>query len=122
MTYLCLAYYDPDRSGSLSKERFQEIVSQCPECDRELKESGRLRSVASLVENEVMTIRTRDGKRLITDGPYVESKEQVGSFFIVEAQDLNDAVRIAQKHPAARFGEELSWAVEVRPIARMEAG
>lgn len=54
------------------------------------------------------------------DGPFADTKEQVGSFFIVEAGDLNEAVRVASKHPAAQVGEDLGWAVEVRPVERYE--
>ena len=63
------------------------------------------------------TIRTRDGKQIVTDGPFVESKEKVGGLFILEARDLNEAIRVASMHPAARLGEEGGWAVEVRPIS-----
>ncbi len=120
MRYLCLGYHDVDASKRLSSEEFTAIVSHCPEYDKELLASGRVRIVASLVEDEVVTVRTRGGEVTLTDGPCVESKEQVGSFFVLEASDLNDAVRIASRHPAARLGEDLGWAVEVRPIGSME--
>jgi len=64
-----------------------------------------------------MCIRPRDGKPVVTDGPYVETKEQVGGLVIIEAADLNEAVRIASLHPAAHLGEKLGWGVEIRPIA-----
>lgn len=120
MKYLCLGYYDVDASRRISREELGAIVSRCTQFDEELLASGKVRSVASLAEDEVITVRTRDGELSATDGPYVESKEQVGSFFIIEASDLNDAVRIASRHPAARLGEELGWAVEVRPIGHMD--
>lgn len=67
-----------------------------------------------------MTIRPNDGSSKVMDGPFADTKEQVGSFFIVEAGDLNEAVRVASKHPAAQVGEDLGWAVEVRPVERYE--
>lgn len=120
MKYLCLGYYDVDASKRLSREELAPIVSRCPRYDEELIASGKVTSVASLSEGEVVTLRTRGGKLSTTDVPLVESKEQIGSFFIVEASDFNEAVRIASRHPAARLGEELGWAVEVRPIGNME--
>lgn len=120
MKYLCLGYFTVGGHESLSPKEYSEIVSSCGPLDQELKATGRLRGVASLVENEVITICTRGGEFTTTDGPYVESKEQVGSFLIIEAADLNDAVRVASRHPAARLGEKLGWALEIRPIARME--
>lgn len=120
MKYLCLGYFTLGARERLAREEYSEIVSGCGPLDQELKATGKLRGVASLEENEVITICTRGGEFTTTDGPYVESKEQVGSFLIIEAADLNDAVRIASRHPAARLGEELGWALEIRPIAHME--
>jgi len=65
-------------------------------------------------------VRPRNGKPSITDGPFIETKEQVGGFFIIEARDLNEAIRVAWKHPAANLGEQVGWGIEVRPIERYE--
>ena len=59
---------------------------------------------------------------MVTDGPFVETKEQVGGFFIIEARDLDEAIRVASNHPAANIGGEIGWAVEVRPIEAYQAG
>ena len=120
MKYLCLGYYTTDGRDRLSREEYRAIVARCAPLDEDLRASGKVRVVASLVDNEVVTLRTRAGDLVTTDGPYVESKEQVGSILIIEATDLNDAVRIASRHPAARLGEELGWALEVRPIGRLQ--
>jgi hypothetical protein len=61
------------------------------------------------------------GKTVLYDGPYVETKEQVGGFFILEAKDLNEAIQAASRHPAARVGEKMGCAVEIRPIEFFEA-
>ena len=119
MKYLCLGYYSVDGRERLSREEYGAIVARCGPLDEDVRASGMVRLVGSLVDGEVVTLRTRAGELSITDGPYVESKEQVGSFLIIEASDLNDAVRIASRHPAARVGEELGWAMEVRPIGRL---
>jgi hypothetical protein len=62
------------------------------------------------------SIRPRAGKPSVTDGPYVETKEQVGGFFIIEASDLDEAIQVASRHPAAHLGERVGWRIEVRPI------
>ena len=65
-------------------------------------------------------MRPRKGKVSITDGPFTETKEQIGSFFIVEAADLDEAVRVASNHPVAHLGEQVGWGLEVRPIDMFE--
>jgi hypothetical protein len=116
MKYLCLAYGDERKMKALTKEQFEALVAKCKPLDEELHASGHLLSVESL-EWAATTIRTRGGKRIVTDGPFVESKETVGGLFIIEAKDMNEAIRVASMHPAARMGEEGGWAVEIRPIA-----
>ena len=56
------------------------------------------------------------GKPRVSDGPFTEAKEVIGSFFLIEAEDMDEAVRIASKHPAAHLGEEMGWGLEVRPV------
>jgi hypothetical protein len=88
-----------------------------------LHESGHLVLVASLGPTRSSTsIRPRGGKPWMTDGPFAETKEQIGAFFILEANDLNEAIRVASKHPAARLGEQVGWGIEVRPIEMCRGG
>jgi hypothetical protein len=120
--YLCLAYYDEQAFEALSKPEFDAIVSQCPACDAALRGSGRLVVQASLGSPRASTVlRPKNGRPMVTDGPFVETKEQVGGFFIIEAADLDEAIRVASKHPAANIGERVGWAVEIRPIEGYEA-
>ena len=116
MKYLCLAYGDQAKMAALSKSAFDDLVARCKQHDEELHRSGHFVAAHSL-EWEVTTIRPRNGQPLVTDGPFVETKEKVGGLVIIEARDLNDAIRIASLHPAAHLGEQLGWAIEVRPIA-----
>jgi hypothetical protein len=117
MKYLCLAYYDEKKFNALPKAEFDAIVSRCPAFDEALRNSGHLIVQASLqATNATMTIRPRNGKPMVTDGPFAETKELVGGFFIIEALDLNEAIRVASKHPAANIGEQAGWGIEVRPI------
>jgi hypothetical protein len=116
MKYLCLGYYDPDKYDALSEAEKEALGPECRPHDEALRASGGLRSVASLQHRTALTLRPKEGEPSITDGPFTETKEVVGSFFIIEAEDLEAAVRIASLHPAAKLGAHLGWAVEVRPI------
>lgn len=117
MKYLCLAYYDEKAFEALPKPEVAALVSQCPPHDAALRASGHLVMQASLgASRESMSLRPRGGKVSVTDGPFAETKELVGGFFIVEARDLNEAIRVASLHPAAHLGERVGWGIEVRPI------
>jgi hypothetical protein len=121
MRYLCLAYYDEKKLEALPKDEVEELVARCRRYDEELHASGQLLAVASLgPPGAAAIVRPRGGKPTITDGPFAETKEQVGAFFLLEARDLNDAIRVASKHPAAHLGEEVGWGIEVRPIEHFE--
>jgi hypothetical protein len=117
MKFLCLAYYDPARFAAMAPADVQALVRQCPQKDAELKATGRLLLSASLGGAEAaFTLRPRGGKPHLTDGPYCEAKEVVGGFFIVEAADREEAVRLASLHPAATLGEQAGWGIELHPI------
>lgn len=115
MKYLLLAYGDEQKMKALTRAEGDALVARCKRQDEELHRAGKVVEGISL-DWPVTTIRPRDGKPVISDGPFVETKEKVGGLVIIEARDWNDAVRIASMHPAARLGEELGMAVEVRPI------
>lgn len=116
MKYLCLAYGDPTKVGALSKKEFEGLVEKAKVHDAELHASGGFVSSMSL-EWAAMSIRSKGGKVVATDGPFLETKEQVGGLVIIEARDLNEAVRIASMHAAAHLGGELGWGIELHPIA-----
>jgi hypothetical protein len=122
MKYLCLAYYDESKFDSLSEADLAEIGRRCQPYDGELAASGHLLLSGSLGRSRTATtLRPGQGKTSITDGPFVETKEQIGGFFLIEARDLNEALRVASKHPAAHMNEHLGWAVEVRPLGHCKA-
>jgi hypothetical protein len=117
MKYLCLAYYDEKKFEAMPKGELEAIVSRCRSHDEALRKSGHLVSVASLDSpRKATTVRPTNGQPSVTDGPFTETKEQVGSFFLIEAKDMEEAVRVASMHPAARLGEQMGWGVEVRGI------
>jgi hypothetical protein len=116
MKYLCLAYYDVPTFEALTDEQKAALYPKCKPHDDALRATKKL-VVSTSLGTPVRTARTRAGKLSITDGPYVETKEQIGGLFVVEADDFEQAMAVAVKHPAAQMGEELGWVVEVRPIA-----
>jgi len=121
MKYLCLAYYDPAKFAAMAAADVQALVTQCPPRDAELKKTGGLLLSASLQgPGAAFSLRPHGGKPQIIDGPYTESKELVGGFFIIEAQDREDAIRIASIHPAANLGEQVGWGIEIHPIGFFE--
>ena len=124
MKYLCLAYYDADKMGAMPPDELKAMVAQCPPLDAQLKATGKLVLSASLMERENrISLRPAATGPRITDGPFAESKELVGGFFIIEAADRDEAVRIASLHPAATLGEQAGWGIEMLPIGRyMEQG
>lgn len=117
MKYLGLAYFTPEKFAALAPDEIQAIVSQCPALDEKMRATGKVLVSASLGDLEHWrTLRARGGKTQISDGPYTESKEVVGGLFIIEADDQEEALRIASMHPAAQIGEQGEWAVELIPM------
>jgi hypothetical protein len=117
MKFLCLGYYDEQKFDALPKAELDALVRECKAHDEALRNSGHLILVASLAATRTSTsVRPKDGKPSVTDGPFAETKEQIGAFFIIEARDLKEATEVASQHPAAHLGEHVGWGVEVRPI------
>jgi len=112
MRYLCLIYPDEAVLNALSERDYAAIVEEVLAYREELRLSGHYVASSPLQTAEVTTtLRVRNGRVMITDGPFVETKEQIGGFYLIEATDLNDAIRVAAKMPPARLGS-----IEVRPL------
>ena len=117
MKYLGLAYFSPEKFAAMAPDEIKELVGQCPALDEKMRATGKVLISASLGDLDTWrTLRPRIGETRITDGPYTESKEVVGGLFIIEADSLDEALRIASMHPAATLGEEGGWAVELIPL------
>ena len=115
MNYLCLFYIEETTIGALSPEELDALVGEHMAYDDELRTSGQFIVAGGLQPVQTaMTVRVRSGKLFTTDGPFAETKEQLGGFSVIEARDLNDAIRVASKFPPARLGS-----IEVRPIAEL---
>ena len=117
MKYLGLAYFTPEKFAAMTPEEVEALVSQCPALDEKMQATGKMLVSASLGDLDTWrTLRPRDGKTQVTNGPYTESKEVVGGLFIIEADSHEEALRIASMHPAATLGEKAGWTVELIPV------
>lgn len=117
MKYLGLAYFTPEKFAAMNPDDVEALESQCPALDEKMRATGKVLVSASLGDTGGWrTLRPRGGRTHVTDGPYAESKEVVGGLFIIEADSLDEALRIASMHPAAQLGEEGGWAVELIPM------
>lgn len=112
MKYLCIAYEEERTLNDLSGIEWQALRQETLDYVESLRRSGRLIITHALQSaTTASTVRVRDGKVSVTDGPFAETKEQIGGFFLVEASDFDEAVRVAANWPSARIGS-----IEVRPI------
>jgi hypothetical protein len=115
MKYLCLVYVEEPVLNALPKEERQVLSDESMAYCADLQKLGQLLAASPLHPvKTATTVRVRDGKASITDGPFAETKEQLGGFLMLDVRDLNDAVRIASNFPAARIGS-----VEVRPMKEL---
>ncbi len=112
MKYLCLVYQDESQLQTMPKEEMGKLSAEYKAFSDSIQKSGHLVLGQGLSPTSTATtVRVRDGKTLTTDGPFAETKEQLGSIYIIEARDLDDAIQVASKIPSARFGS-----IEVRPV------
>ena len=112
MKYLCLVCLDQEEAAKLSPSDWQAVDKASMAYDEELRERGLFITAAALKAPETAaTVRVRNGKRSMTDGPFIETKEHVAGFILIEARDLNEALDIAAGIPLAKLG-----CVEVRPL------
>jgi hypothetical protein len=112
MRYLCLVYYDEKKLEGLSRDEYNRLVEEALSYREILRKSGHYIASDGLEPVQTaVTLRTRNGQLSTMDGPFAETKEQLGGFLLIEARDLNDAIRVASKLPPMRLG-----CVEVRPV------
>lgn len=105
MKYLCLVYMEQDKLHAVPDK-------ECAACGEGFRKSGLLLAAEALEPvHTATTVRVRNGKVSITDGPFAETKEQLAGFYLIDARDLNEAIQVAAKIPPAREGS-----VEVRPV------
>ena len=112
MKYLCLIYDEEKKLESMPKDQSDAFMGEYFAFTNGIKQSGHYLGGNALQPiRAATTVRVRNGKVSATDGPFAETKEQLGGYYLIEARDLNDAIQIASKIPSARIGS-----IEVRPI------
>ncbi len=112
MKYLCLAYEEETKLNALSQSEWDQLRRETLDYVDQLRLDGHLIATEPLQSTRTAaTVRIRNGELSITDGPFAETKESLGGFFLIDAQDLNEAIRLASRWPSARLGS-----IEVRPV------
>ena len=112
MKYICLGYMDESKLESMTDKEKQDFMDSCFEYDHELHKNGHLKGGEGLQNSRnAATVRYSSGKVSVTDGPFIETKEQIGGIMILEARDLNHAIQLMSNHPSVSMGG--SW--EIRP-------
>jgi hypothetical protein len=113
--YLLLIYSDEKAVDRLSEAENEQVLAEYDAYTKNLRTAGKLQAAQRLRPTSTATsVRVKDGKALVTDGPFAETKEQLGGFYMIEANDLDEAVAWASRLPGARRGT-----IEVRPIWEM---
>jgi hypothetical protein len=113
---MLLCYDDEQAWEKAGEAALQEAMQEAVGLTHELNAKGRYLLAAPLHPVATATsVRMRDGKRLVTDGPFAETREQLGGFYLIDAKDLDEAIEIAGRHPGARLGT-----VEIRPVFELE--
>lgn len=121
MKYICLGYMDEEVWESLSESERNTFMDECFAYDAELRKNGHFAGGEALQQaRSATTLKWRGGKVSVTDGPFAETKEQIGGIMMLEATDLNHAIRLLSAHPSLRVGRGASsW--EIRPAADLSA-
>jgi hypothetical protein len=118
MEYLLLIYNNETEMDKMGQARLGDVYQEFMAFTEGIRKSGNHRAGHELQPvSTATTVRVRDGKRAVTDGPFAETREQLGGFYLIEAKDLDDALAIAERIPSARWGS-----VEVRPIVSRNGG
>ena len=112
MKYICLGYFDEKRWEAMSESERNARWDECFAYDDLLRKKGHSTGVGEALQGsrKAVTLRWKNGKASVTDGPYAETKEQLGGFCVIEAKNLNHAIQLISKHPSLQAG-----IVEIRP-------
>jgi len=117
MKYVCLGYYDEKQWGTITESEQNAMMDECFTYDDGLRKRGHFAGGEALQSaRNATTLRWQNGKVSITDGPYAETKEQLGGILVLEATDLNHAIQLMSKHPGLKAGP-----FEIRPVEDLSA-
>ena len=117
MKYICLGYYDKGKFDGMTEDERNAMFDTCFEYDDHLRANGHWAGGEALQPQEnALTLYWKNGKVATTDGPYAETKEQLGGLLVLEARDMNQAVQLMAQHPALTYGNIF----EIRPVGDMD--
>jgi hypothetical protein len=115
MQYIILIYENEAQSSARAPEEQKKLYGEYGDLTKAIRASGHFKAGDALQPTSTATtVRIRDGKQLVTDGPFAETREQLGGYYLIEAKDLDEARAIAARVPSVRYGS-----IEVRPIRAM---
>jgi hypothetical protein len=115
MKYMLLCYDDEKAWEKAGQDALEEAMQEAVQLTNEINAKGQYIEAAPLEPSSTATsVRIRDGKRLVTDGPFAETREVLGGYYLIDVPSLDEAIRIAQRHPGARLGT-----VEIRPVIEL---
>ena len=114
MKFICLGYYDKDAHEAMTEDERNAMFDTCFTYDDHLRAEGHWGGGEAIQPQEsARTVHWKNGKAVITDGPFAEAREQIGGILILEAQDMNQAVELIAQHPALKYGSIF----DIRPTA-----
>jgi hypothetical protein len=117
MKYVCFGYYDEKKWETMSEKEQKAFIDQCFAYDDVLRKNGNFAGGEALQSaRNAATLRWMNGKVSVTDGPFAETKEQLGGILVLEARDLHHAIELMSKHPGVKAGP-----FEIRPVEDMSA-
>ena len=117
MKFICFGYIEPEKFENMPETERNEMLDECFAYDDQLRKNGHFAAGEALQPPAAArTLQWKNGKAAVTDGPYAETKEQLGGILVLEARDLDHAVQLISKHPGVKYG---TW--EVRPTADLNA-
>ncbi len=117
MKYVCLGYFDEKQWEAMSESDQNALIDECFAYDDVLRKNGHFAGGEALQSpRNASTVRWKNGKVSVTDGPYAETKEQLGGILVLEATDLNHAIQLISKHPGVKVGP-----FEIRPVDDISA-
>ena len=116
MKYICLGYYNPARHAAMTEQEREAMFDECFEYDDHLRANGHFVGGEALQPSETaLTLYWKNSKVATTDGPYAETKEQLGGILVLEARDMNHAIQLMSQHPSIKYGTIF----EIRPTGDM---
>ncbi|MBI0581372.1 hypothetical protein IEC97_29140 [Neobacillus cucumis] len=121
MKFLCFGFFSSEKMNVLPKGEIEAIMSECSPHLKKFYMSGQVMMDVG-VETEFKSLQRENGNIKVTDKALVEFDERIGSVFLIEANDMEEAIRIASLHPTTQLdaGEELGWRIEIRPVHYFE--